>query len=99
MSLPYAVGSTLETVPATTPYLTADPADIAHWRERLTGLAELRVGLCWAAGNEYAAQIAVDRRRSLTLDRLVPLGEVSGVQFVSLQKGPQRARRLGRRMA
>ncbi len=32
-------------------------------------------------------QIANDRRRSITLDRLAPLGEISGVQFISLQKG------------
>ena len=55
MSLPHVVGTTLETIPAATPYLTADPADVAHWRERLAGLAGLRVGLCWAG----------DRGRSL----------------------------------
>ena len=89
MSLPYAVATTQETIPATTPYLTADPADVAHWRERLTGFVSLRVGLCWAGGrSSYVSQIAVDRRRSLALDALAPLGEVSGVQFISLQKGP-----------
>jgi Glycosyltransferase family 9 (heptosyltransferase) len=88
MSLPYAVGSTLETIPATTPYLTADPADVVHWRERLAGLAGLRVGLCWAGGRtRNLGKIATDRRRSMTLDRLAPLGEISGVQFISLQKG------------
>jgi tetratricopeptide (TPR) repeat protein len=87
MSLPHAVGTTLETIPATTPYLTADPADVARWCERLAGLAGLRVGLCWAGGN-FKGQIDMDRRRSMTLDRLAPLGDISGVQFVSLQKGP-----------
>jgi Flp pilus assembly protein TadD len=87
MSLPHAVGTTLETIPATTPYLTADPADIAHWRERLAGLAGLRVGLCWAGGQFNLGQIQRDRRRSMTLDRLAPLAEISGVQFISLQKG------------
>jgi cytochrome c-type biogenesis protein CcmH/NrfG len=88
MSLPHAVGTTLETIPATTPYLTADPADVAHWRERLAGLAGLRVGLCWAGGRtRYLSKIATDRRRSITLDRLAPLGQISGVQFISLQKG------------
>jgi hypothetical protein len=92
MSLPYAVGTTLETIPATTPYLTAAPADAAHWRERLAGLAGLRVGLCWAGGrSNNLSQIVVDRRRSLTLEALAPLGEVSGVQFVSLQIGPPAA--------
>jgi tetratricopeptide (TPR) repeat protein len=91
LSLPYAVGTTLETIPATTPYLTADPADVAHWRERLAGLAGLRVGLCWAGGQFNVGQIQRDRRRSITLDTLAPFGEVSGVQFISLQIGPPAA--------
>jgi len=86
MSLPHAVGTTLATIPAMTFYLTADPADVADWRERLAGLAGLWVGVCWASGpsNTY-------RRRSITLEALAPLGEVSGVQFISLQKGPPAA--------
>jgi Tfp pilus assembly protein PilF len=92
MSLPHAVGTTLETIPATTPYLTADPTDVAHWRERLAGLAGLRVGLCWAGGRTRdLSKIAADRRRSITLDILALLGEISGVQFISLQKGPPAA--------
>ncbi len=88
MSLPQRVGTTLETIPATTPYLTADPADAAHWRTRLAGFAGLRVGLCWAGGQFNVGQIQRDRRRSLSLDALTPLGGIPGVQFVSLQKGP-----------
>jgi hypothetical protein len=37
----------------------------------------------WAGGQ----QLAVDRRRSITLDTMAPLGEASGVNFISLQKG------------
>jgi Glycosyltransferase family 9 (heptosyltransferase) len=86
--LPRAVGTTLDTIPAATPYLTAEPADVAHWRDRLSGLAGLRVGLCWGGGRSRdVSQIAVDRRRSLALEALAPLGEVSGVRFISLQKG------------
>ena len=91
MSLPRAVGTTLETIPAVTPYLTADPADVADWRARLAGLAGLRVGLCWAGGRSSLIKIAVDRRRSVTLDTLAPLGAVSGVHFISLQIGPPAA--------
>jgi hypothetical protein len=92
MSLPHAVGTTLETIPATTPYLTADPADVAHWHERLAGLAGLRVGLCWAGGRSSDLnKIAADRRRSITLDTLARLGETPAVQFISLQKGPPAA--------
>ena len=91
MGLPHAVGTTLGTIPAA-PYLTADPADVAHWRERLAGLAGLRVGLCWAGGqSRNLSQIVVDRRRSITLAALAPLGDIAGVQFISLQKGPPAA--------
>jgi len=93
MSLPHAAGTTLETIPAETPYLTADPADVARWRERLAGLAGLRVGLCWAGGRSspHLTKIVADRRRSTTLDTLAPLADISGVRFISLQKDPPEA--------
>jgi len=69
MSLPYAAGTTLETIPATMPYLTADPADVAHWRERLAGFAGLRLGSCWASGRSN-----LDHCPSITLDAWAPLG-------------------------
>jgi hypothetical protein len=66
--------------------LSEDPADVAHWRELLAGFAGLRVGLCWTGGPSN-----LDRRRLITLEALAPLGDVSGVQFISLQKGPPAA--------
>jgi tetratricopeptide (TPR) repeat protein len=88
MSLPRAFGTTLETIPGTTPYLTADPVCALTWRVRLAGLAGLRVGLVWAGGQLTDPDLAVvDGRRSLALDMLAPLAEVAGVNFVSLQKG------------
>jgi tetratricopeptide (TPR) repeat protein len=94
MSLPHVCGITLETIPATVPYLTADPAHVAQWRERLAGFSGLRVGLCWAGGQFNLGQIYRDRRRSLRLDALAPLAEVPGVHFFSLQKGPPSAEAL-----
>jgi tetratricopeptide (TPR) repeat protein len=89
LSLPRALGTTLDTIPGTTPYLAADAALAAKWRERLAGLAGLRVGLVWAGGRRPDPNLAiVDRRRSIALDRLAPLGAVPGVSLVSLQKGP-----------
>lgn len=91
MSLPHAVGPRLQDIPAP-PYLTADPADVARWRERLADLAGLRVGLCWAGGQSpFLTKINANRRRSIALEMLAPLGEIAGVRFISLQKGPQAA--------
>ena len=90
LSLPLALGTTLETIPATVPYLFADPDQARAWRIRLAALPGLRVGLVWA-GNprpDDPAVSAVDRRRSVPLSRLAALGTVRGVSFVSLQKGP-----------
>ncbi|MBO0736770.1 MAG: tetratricopeptide repeat protein [Alphaproteobacteria bacterium] len=91
MSLPLAFRTTLDTIPAATPYLSADPSLAANWRERLVGLDGPRIGLVWAgqARSNFPAAAAVDRRRSIALKALAPLAEVSGVSFVSLQKdGP-----------
>jgi Tfp pilus assembly protein PilF len=88
MSLPLAFGTTLDTIPSKVPYLTADPTLVADWRERLTCLDGLRVGLVWAGARRLEPElIAIDRRRSITLAMMAPLGEVSGVSFISLQKG------------
>jgi tetratricopeptide (TPR) repeat protein len=83
LSVPDRLGSSLETLP-TAPYLSGDPTRVAVWRERVAPLRGLKVGLVWAGNPTMAA----DRRRSMCLDQLAPLGSVAGVSFVSLQKGP-----------
>lgn len=89
LSLPLAFGTTLATIPGQTPYLRADPAQVAAWRARLSPLDGLKVGLVWAgeSGRAVPEAAARDRRRSIALARLAPLAAVPGVQFVSLQKG------------
>ena len=53
----------------------------------------LRVGLVWAgqARPWLPGFVGLDQRRSTGLATLAPLAAVSGVQFVSLQKGPAAA--------
>lgn len=89
MSLPRLFGTTLETIPATIPYLRADPALVPAWRARLAERPGLRVGLAWAGGqrpdNPHAA--AIDRRRSIPLADLAPLSTVRDRAFVSLCLG------------
>ncbi len=90
MSLPLAFGTTPDTVPAADAYLSAEPEDVARWRQRLSGLPGRRVGLVWAGSSRawMPHAVAVDRRRSMRLADMAPLGEVAGCSFVSLQLGP-----------
>ena len=83
MSLPLLFGTTLETIPGTTPYLVADPAAVAGWRERLAPLPRPWVGLVWAGSPEGG----LDHRRSMCFADLAPILAVPA-GFVSLQIGP-----------
>jgi Tfp pilus assembly protein PilF len=88
LSLPWALGLTLEGLTGPGPYLQPDPALEAHWRPWLAGLTGLRVGLVWA-GSHRLAHAGIDRRRSIPPAALAPLFQVPGAAFVSLQKaGP-----------
>jgi len=89
MSLPLLFETSLDTIPATIPYLAALPADIARWQPALADSGDtVKIGLVWAGnpGKLSALHAAVDTRRSVTLDRLAPLLAVEGARFVSLQK-------------
>lgn len=80
LSLPLALGTALDSIPAPTAYLHADPAKSAAWARRLGQRTAPRVGLVW---NGSAAQ-ENDRNRSLPLAALRPyLPE--GLDYVSLQ--------------
>ena len=81
MSLPQRFGTTLATVPDQVPYVAADPALVAVWRERLSDHARLRVGIAWS-GN---AAHMVDARRSIPAAAMAPLLRMPGVAFYLLQ--------------
>lgn len=93
-SLPRAFATTLATIPSAIPYLQAEPALIAAWRDRLAPApGRLRIGLAWAGqARPWIPGFAlVDARRSMSLAYLAPLAAMAGVQFISLQKGPAAA--------
>ena len=84
LSLPRLFGTELATVPATTPYIAASADRRAAQRSSFpAGRGSLHVGLAWA-GNRANAN---DRNRSLRLEALVPLFDVPGVAWHSLQLG------------
>src|SRR5207247_10086355 len=73
----------LETVPAAVPYLSADPELVRRWRDELSPLRGLKVGIAWQGNPNHPE----DRRRSFPLAALEPLAQLPGVHLVVLQKG------------
>ncbi|WP_343583088.1 tetratricopeptide repeat protein [Herbaspirillum sp.] len=87
MSLPYALGTnTIDDIPISSSYLSADAANKAIWQskiERLSKPGNLRVGFVWGGNPDHGN----DRRRSIPLARLEPLFRLPGIDYFSLQKG------------
>ena len=74
MSLPRILGTHLETIPATVPYIFADPGLIERRRRVLEPLSGLKVGIVWQGNPKYAG----DRLRSILLESLRSTGESQG---------------------
>lgn len=63
-------------------YLRADAERVEFWRKALRSLGTgLKVGLSWRGGTAQTRR----RYRSLTLEQLLPILDVDGIQFVNLQ--------------
>jgi Flp pilus assembly protein TadD len=85
LSLPWAFGTDLHTVPHDVPYLHADPALSAQWRDTFAEHGgNVKVGVVWAGNPKHSN----DRNRSMRLLELLHLAGVPGVRFFSLQRGP-----------
>jgi FkbM family methyltransferase len=87
LSLPFHLGTTLDNIPDTLPYLWALHERVEKWRARLPASGpggDMRVGLVWKGNPDHKN----DANRSLPhLSVLAPLWQVPGISFVSLQKG------------
>jgi tetratricopeptide (TPR) repeat protein len=81
MSLPLAFQTTLQTVPATVPYLHPDPARTASWQDKI-GAHGFRIGICWQGS---AASVAMDRTFPVT--RFSEISKLPNVRLISLQTG------------
>jgi hypothetical protein len=90
LDLPRLFGTRVETIPAAVPYLFVEPELASTWRRRLNQLqppdGALRVGFLWA-GNPLSPR---NRLRSPGLAPLLPLIELPGTRWFSLQMGPGR---------
>jgi tetratricopeptide (TPR) repeat protein len=83
LSLPRLFGTNLTNVPADVPYVAADPALVAHWRNELSAIDGFKIGIAWQ-GNPT---VKLDFLRSFPLTEFAPLAAVEGVHLISLQKG------------
>ena len=80
LSLPFALGTQVETIPAAIPYLAAPAERVAYWRDRLPR-ASLRAGFVWSGQPSHKN----DSNRSIALARLAALFEDPLVRCFSLQ--------------
>ena len=80
-SLPLALRTEPDTVPAEIPYLSADEASLTKWSARIGALARPRVAIAWSGNSNHFN----DRNRSIPFDRLAPLFSAPA-RFVSIQR-------------
>lgn len=79
LSLPFALGTLPDTIPARTPYLNAPAASRRTWRGSLGGHAKRKVGLAWSGRAQR------QENRSLPLAALEPLFALDGIDWIVLQ--------------
>lgn len=84
MSTAGALGVRPDNVPATGPYLAAEPALVEQWAAWLGGEG-FKIGINWGLGS---ARDWFGRLRDVPLAAFAPLADIPGVRLVSLQKGP-----------
>jgi FkbM family methyltransferase len=96
LSLPRVLGHNRTTdFPSKVPYLSAEPALVETWRQRLSEYTGVKVGIVWQGSKSFPW----DMLRSVPLSAFAPLGKLQGVTLISLQFGygtEQIERELGR---
>jgi Tfp pilus assembly protein PilF len=80
MSLPFAVKTSLDTIPSSARYLDSSPDKVAQWLARLGTGSTRRIGLVWSGGTQHLN----DHRRVPFADLIRHLPP--GVDYVSLQR-------------
>jgi hypothetical protein len=81
-SLPRAFATRLDSVPASVPYLAAEPERARRWAARI-GTEGFKVGIVWQGNPNPEADMA----RSAPLAAFAPLAAIPGVRLISLQLG------------
>jgi tetratricopeptide (TPR) repeat protein len=89
LNVPMLVDTTLQSIPADTPYIHADAELSKNWQRRMAGAGQsvLKIGLCWAGRPTHPD----DHHRSIRLAEMMALAQFPNIHWFSLQKGPRAA--------
>ena len=79
LSLPFALGTTPDTLPAPDRYLEAPPAYRRRWRGSLGGHAKRKIGLAWSG------RIQAHENRAMPVAALAPLFALPDIDWIVLQ--------------
>ncbi len=83
MSLPMILGTTLETIPGDVGYIRGEGRLVDKWKDRLSGFAGRKVGLCWQGNPKFPR----DKWRSIPLKYFANLLDDPSSTFINLHKG------------
>ena len=81
MSLPFALGTTIDNIPSSNFYLKSNDEKLANWSAKLGSKRQPRVGIVWSGGTDYKN----DQLRSMKLEEILS-SIPEGFQIISLQK-------------
>ncbi|HYS47008.1 MAG TPA: hypothetical protein VEM35_11240, partial [Rhizomicrobium sp.] len=80
MSLPLALGLTVDSIPVAIPYLKAEPERVGRWRDRI-GEKGFKIGISWQGARGGVTS------RAIPPSCFEGLSKIPGVRLISLQKG------------
>lgn len=83
LSVPLYCATTVHTVPASVPYLHADPRYVEELGRVVATVSGFKVGVCWKGSAGYKH----DADRSFGIEQFLPLLGMDGVRFFTLQPG------------
>lgn len=88
MSLPYILGTRIDTIPNEIPYLFADEALVAAWKQKLSHDKNFKIGICWQGNDNYATPLlrTTVAQKSIHPKQFEPIATIPGVSLYSLQK-------------
>jgi tetratricopeptide (TPR) repeat protein len=84
LSLPLVFNTTLESIPAKIPYISADPLSIEKWKGRIKiDKEKTTIGLVWAGSTTTRKE----GYYSCSLEAFAPFAHLNNITLYSLQKG------------